>query len=142
MILIRKATKKDVQTLYRFINELENEVFDQDRFIDIYFENLRSKSIIYLVAVNNDIVVGFISIYLQYLLHHNDKIAEIQELFVENDQRNLRIGQQLFIKAKEIALQNNCSQIEVTTNQKRIRSQNFYLKQGMTNTHYKLTLKL
>ena len=142
MILIRKATKKDVQTLYRFMNELENEVFDQDRFIDIYFENLRSKSIIYLVAVNNDIVVGFISIYLQYLLHHNDKIAEIQELFVENDQRNLRIGQQLFIKAKEIALQNNCSQIEVTTNQKRIRSQNFYLKQGMTNTHYKLTLKL
>jgi len=142
MTIIRNAAKDDVDSIYEFMNELEEVNFDQNTFTDNYFKNLLSTDIVYLVAVNNDIIVGFISIYIQYLLHHNANIAEIQELFVKDDQRNLKIGQQLFTKAKEIALQNNCSQIEVTTNQKRIQSQNFYLKQGMINTHYKFTLML
>jgi (aminoalkyl)phosphonate N-acetyltransferase len=76
------------------------------------------------------------------LLHHVSKIAEIQEFIVAKEYQGEGIGTKLFEIANKIALDNNCTQIEVCCNQKRKRSHEFYLKLGMKNSHYKFCLPI
>ncbi|KNF09087.1 N-acetylglutamate synthase and like acetyltransferase [Gottschalkia purinilytica] len=142
MYEIRLAERNDINLIYDLISELEGEQLPRDAFAEVFLNNLNNMHVNYYVIINNKKIIGFISIHIQMLLHHAAKIAEIQELIVSLDFRGKGIGKLLFDKAKEISQNNNCSQLEVCCNQKRISSHEFYLNQGMTNHHFKFCLNL
>ena len=137
---IREATVNDKEIIYRLLVELEEKEFDRETYADIYKINLLNPNIFYLVYEEDSSVVGFISIYVQKLLHHNSSIAEIQEFIVDKNVRGQGIGKQLFKKAKIISRENKCTQLEACCNQKRKDSHKFYESQSMTNNHYKFCL--
>ena len=137
MLSIQKANANDVSVVYEMIVELENQVFDFKAFESFFLQNLNNPNIHYLLAFENHKAVGFLSCHIQILLHHCSKIAEIQELFVQNHYRNKKIGQSLLNEAQNIAFQEGCSQIEVTTNQLRIDAHRFYSSNGFTSTSLK-----
>ena len=140
---IRPANRKDSKKIHEFICELEKTKFNYDLFKKQYVSNLADKDNIYLVAVNKTgHVIGYVGCHGQVLLHHASKVFEIQELFVEKEYRNKKVGQ-LLIEVLEKNLKNsNYHFLEVTTNRKRVNTLRFYNKCGFTKTHYKFTKTL
>lgn len=139
---IREATLNDKEQIYRLLVALEETDIDTKCFSDIFEANLSTPFVCYFVYEKENVILGFISIHMQKLLHHTGNIAEIQELIVDETKRYQGIGKRLFQKAKEVAIDNGCKQIEVCCNQKRISSHKFYQSKGMTNNHYKFCLPL
>lgn len=140
MEIMRKATLSDKKQVHKLLIQLEETDIDYKCFTKIFHKNLDHPQVFYFVYEKENLVLGFISIHVQKLLHHTSNIAEIQELIVDETIRNQGIGKLLFQKAKEVAINTECKQLEVCCNQRRLDSHKFYQSQGMTNTHYKFCL--
>ena len=138
-IEIREARLSDSTFIFGFICSLEGTEFDYIVFQRIFIENLENKHNIYLVAFANKEPVGFLSCHSQLLLHHNGRIGEIQELYIDNNFRSKRIGQTLLYQLEIIAIQRGFSGLEVTSNKKRLQAHRFYKKNGFKDTHIKFT---
>jgi (aminoalkyl)phosphonate N-acetyltransferase len=138
-VIIRPAQINDVESIYSKICELENNKMDKSTFAGIFKENLKKDNIFYIVAEFQGQPIGFISLHIQKLLHHNGNAAEIQELFVDSDMRGKKIGSKLINYAKDISEKHQCKSFEVSCNLKRAQAHKFYEKEGLSKTHYKLT---
>ena len=137
---IRNAESKDLDTIFNFICELENEVFDYQIFKGIFEENLQIPNYVYYVAEIENQVVGFISFHTQKLLHHCGIVGEIQELYLAQNFRNQQIGRFLVNKVKDYAKTHKLKSIEVTSN--KLRTENVYIYEhlGFKLSHNKLTI--
>ena len=137
---IRNAEFKDLDTIYNFICELENEVFDYQTFKSIFEENLLNQNYVYYVAEIENQVVGFITFHTQKLLHHCGIVGEIQELYVAQNFRNQQIGKFLVNKVKDYAKTHKLKSIEVTSN--KLRTENVYIYEhlGFKLSHNKFTI--
>ncbi|MBO9635319.1 MAG: GNAT family N-acetyltransferase [Chitinophagaceae bacterium] len=139
-ITIRPAAPSDVETIYSFICDLEEITFDLEVFQPLYTQNIADNNNIYLVADSEEgKTIGFISAHGQLLLHHLGMVYEIQEMFVHPEFRGKGIGH-LLIGALETRLRDReCRSFEVTTNTKRVATQDFYASCGFNKTHVKFT---
>jgi PhnO protein len=139
-LFVRNAELKDLNTIFDFIYELENEVFDYQVFKGIFEENLQNPNYIYYVAEIDNQVVGFISFHTQKLLHHCGIVGEIQELYVVQNFRNQQIGRFLVNKVKDYAKTHKLKSIEVASN--KIRTENVYIYEhlGFRLSHNKFTI--
>ena len=137
---IRNAKSDDLDTIFDFICELENEVFDYQIFKDIFEENLQNLNYVYYVAEIENQVVGFISFHTQKLLHHCGIVGEIQELYVAQNFRNQQIGRFLVNKVRDYAKTHKLKSIEVTSN--KLRTENVYIYEhlGFKLSHNKFTI--
>jgi PhnO protein len=142
-ILIRKAVLKDVDAIYKFICKLENTVFDFDLFVTLFNKNLNNKQNLYFVAVDTHQtkIIGYISCHGQILLHHLGWVYEIQEMYVEDTNRNQGTGKAL-IQQVESSLPDNCKSLEVTAQNKRLSTHAFYQLNGFESSHLKFTKSL
>lgn len=141
-MIIREATLDDIEKVYRLLCELENEELPIKSFQEVFIENFKSSSVNYFVCENEDSIIAFASLHIQYLLHHCSKVAEIQELVVMEKYKGKGIGKKLFYQMVKQAQENNCSLLEVCCNQKRKQSHGFYEHCGMLKSHYKFTYRL
>jgi PhnO protein len=142
-ILIRRAEDIDQKSVYQFIGELEDTVFDEKLFNSYYLENIHRLRNIYLVAeeIETMKIIGYLSCHGQLLLHHLGMVYEIQEMFVDTSYRNQGIGKLLLNKLKEV-LPDNCVSLEVTAQNKRFETHEFYQANGFSNSHLKFTQSL
>ncbi|QIK53716.1 GNAT family N-acetyltransferase [Dysgonomonas sp. HDW5B] len=140
--IIRKAEQADLDRVYELICELEQTVLDKDVFTQIYDRQISDCHYLLIVVQLNQLVVGFLSLQIKEHLHHAAKIAEIIELVIHESSRGQRIGDSLFQAGKKFAKENNCSQLELCTNVRRLRAHQFYEKQGMNKSHHCFTLTL
>lgn len=141
-ISIRKAKLTDFDRIYQFNSLLAETEFNREIFHQIFKGNLKSRNIYYLVACNDDSVIGFVSLYVHSLLHHGGNLGEIAELFVDEKYRNRKTGSALVNSVIDIASKRNCCQVEVHSNRKRRKTHRFYIKEKFNRTHYKFTYKL
>ncbi len=138
-VAIRPAASADVQSIYTFICDLEEQTFDFELFSQYFLQNISAKNNIYLVAIENDKTIGYISCHGQLLLHHLGMVYEIQEMFVDPDHRGKGIGHQLINTLETHLRDRECCSLEVTTNAKRTATQAFYTACGFNKTHLKFT---
>lgn len=137
-INIRAATLKDYDMVYHFVSRLQNREFDYNKLKPLYCDNIKNPDNIYLIAEENSKPIGYASCHLQLLLHHEGKVAEIQEMFVLPEFRNAGIGKILMDKIKLLSKQMGATQLEVTTRTFREKAIQFYLNQAFQDTHKKL----
>lgn len=137
---IRRAILSDFESVYGFINELENDTFGKEQQCHIFTQNLAHPNIVYLLAFSQDKPVGFLSLHIQNLLHHGGPIGEIQEMFVLAEARSHGVGKQLIGEIKRIAKEKGVLQLEVTSSFKRDEAHKFYEREGFVHTHKKFTL--
>jgi PhnO protein len=136
-VLIREAIPQDFPVIYNFINELEEQVFDKEKQRSFFEINIQQKHYCYRVAVLNGEIAGYISCHTQILLHHSGRIGEIQELFVAADKRSYGIGKLLVNEVKTWGQKHEVLQLEVTANNTRHQTHQFYIREGFTHTHKK-----
>jgi len=137
---IRKVEENDILTVYEQICLLEEFTFNINAFEKIFNHNMKDENVLYYLAESYEgEALGFISCHIQNLLHHCGKVAEIQELFVRQENRAEGVGQALvkFVEQELIVL--NCSSFEVTAQNKRLQTHDFYKKMGFDQTHLKYT---
>ncbi|MEZ4874887.1 MAG: GNAT family N-acetyltransferase [Flavobacteriaceae bacterium] len=143
MIIIRKATLNDFESIYPFINELEETVFEREIQKNVFEAHVKNPANIYLIAEYDGNSVGFISCHSQKLLHHGGQnIGEIQEMYVSPTYRSMGIGKKLLDELKQVATQLGIQQLEVTSGKKRKGAHHFYMRENFMNTHEKFTLEL
>ncbi|NAS30425.1 GNAT family N-acetyltransferase [Flavobacteriaceae bacterium R38] len=142
-INIRNVTQADFNAIYQFVNELEETVFEIETQKKAFECNIANTDFIYLIAELNKKPIGFISCHTQYLLHHSgQKIAEIQEMYVNPKNRKVGVGKKLIDELKRLAKNMGIKQLEVTSNKKRIETHRFYQRENFINTHEKFTFEL
>lgn len=88
MFTIRCATQHDLEDVYRLICDLEGEPLNPIHFAQNYEANLADSNIHYLVTCEGDKVIGFLSMHVQAILHHERLTCEIQELNILPDLAN------------------------------------------------------
>lgn len=142
MIKLSPAEKSDLEFIYNCINTLEETVFDRVNFNQVFDTVMASKDIFLFVIEHNDEEIGYMSIYIQTLLHHNGKVAEIQELIVLPEYRSNGAGRLALEFAKKFAQEKGCVLIELASNIKREQAHKFYVSNGFARSHYKFTCAL
>lgn len=137
--MIRLAVSADQSEIYSLICALEETSFPQEMFAWGFYTMLSSASHLLLVAEEEGQIVGLLHLRMEFQLHHCGTVAEIMELIVSREVRSKGIGAALLKAAREQAIQHHCIQFEVTSNQKRKQAHRFYQREGLEQTHIKLT---
>ena len=139
---IRRARLADADELHALVCELEGERFDRDAFRARLVSQLAGDGYRCLVAERAGRVVGMLNLRIEVQLHHERPAAEIVELIVTAEAREAGVGMELVACARLLAEDAGCEVFEVTSNLVRERAHRFYERQGMTKSHYRLSMML
>ncbi len=141
MIIIRDLGKEDLISLKVLLDDLNNaikfkhEINEKD--LNSVYVNIDKYPEVYsnYVAIENDKIVGFLSIVFYKTFLHKGGTALINELIVAETHRNKGIGKKLIQKAIESAKSRGMDEIEVGTEITNTKAQNFYKKTGFNEEY-------
>jgi len=137
---IREVQRKDEEIVRHLLDELEDRVADADTFHSIFKEYLEREESVFLVAVVDEAVVGFITCLGQRLLHHEGWVYEVQELIVTEAFQGKGIGQAMIEEVRRIIEPRGIKSVEVSSNKRRKKAHAFYQAVGFANSHEKFTI--
>lgn len=139
---IRRCTIDDLKVVYKLICQLEQYQMDYNKFKNVYTVKINNINNHYLLAIIDNLAVGFISVNIDYQLHHENKVATIEELISDSEYRGQGIGKKLVEYAILLAKKNNCEVIELTSSFDRVKAHQFYLNNSFDKASYKFKLAL
>lgn len=119
-IIIREYEGKDIESL----NELLDEVYKMKKSKNIANDNIE------LVAVDNERVVGYLTINKLFDSVQNINYANINYVCVLEKYRNRGICSSMLDKVINYCMENNISYIELTSNPTRKIARHLYEKKG------------
>ena len=128
--IIRPANIDDYENVIKLFGKF---VGDENRFKkpnDSFHKFVSEKNCFIDVAVINKKIIGFITYSIRTLIRYPTPILEVEEFFVLEDFRRLKIGTQLMDKAVETAKKNNCHYIFLASSKDRPDAHNFYKSLG------------
>lgn len=135
-MLIQKAKTEDCKDIYDLVLILKNNL-DFKKFENAFNYNLNKENVYYYLLKENDQTIGFISIIINYQLHHADKVATVEELVINPKFQGKKYGTSLLNYAIELAKNEKCNVIELTSNFSREEAHKFYEKNGFIKSSYK-----
>ena len=147
MILIRDLRLEHLNLLKNLLDDLNNALEDKHKInennlktvylaMDKYPETYSNQ-----VAIENNKIIGFISLVFYKSFLHKEGTALINELIVAESHRNKGVGKFLIEKAIELAKKRGMEEIEVGTELSNTVAQKFYKKVGF-NEEFMLLGKL
>lgn len=137
--IIRAAGPDDLDEVYRMICALSNETFDRQAFSRVFAHNLSNPDCFYYMATTGDRAIGFISLHIAQLLHHNGAVGEIQEFYIDPDYRGKGVGKLLMNEVNLQASAQGIKSLEVASNKRRTENVTVYERLGFTLSHNKFT---
>ena len=141
-IKLRKAKTHDSNYVFDLICQLVGFEFDKKSFGETFEKNLADPLVKYWVMEKENSIIGFVSLHIQKLLHHEKKVAEVQELCIHEKFTGMGFGKLLLDKAIQEAERQNCEIIELAASNKRVEAHRFYEREGWERSHFKFTRKL
>lgn len=108
------------------------------------FDNIaKDPNNILLVVCDGERVIGHLQItFTQYLSHKGSKRATIENVRVAGDRRNSGVGTWLMKYAVNLAKENGCAVVQLTSDKIRTDAHRFYKRLGFENTHEGLKLNI
>ncbi len=116
------------------------DLLDEEKLKAIYQTDLETGRRIYLVARDNDRVVGLCTLEIKDNIHYL-RIGLIDELIVGKTYRNHGVGKMLLDKAVGLAKEKGCYRVELHSNIKRTDTHRFYESNGFEKNGYYFTKK-
>lgn len=139
---VRPANEADNNSVYELLNQLKGSQHNREAFEQNFIQNINDPLVRYLVAEQENKVVGFISLHVQRILHHANLTGEIQELIIDENHRGKGIGKVLMEKVELLAKELNLEEVELTTRIHRKEAQEFYKNLDFSNSHLKFVKEL
>ena len=152
-VILKKATNKDLDDIQKLNKKLFDMEFEKyNKLLNIewtfgekgkkYFKELIQDNFVYVAKINNHIIG-----YLAGSIHNvnecfTERFAEIENMYIENDYRRLKIGSKLIIKFKEWCKKNKVKYIQVSAWSKNIEAINFYKNNDFNDYEKTLICKL
>lgn len=127
MVLIRAAGVNDISSLQTLFQQLGYQTDPENLKRHI---NEATNSFKVLVAEAEQGVCGVIVVNFITPVHEPGLWALISALVINESARGTGIGQQLLIAAERLALEKGCTQIELSSSERRVRAHNFYENNG------------
>jgi len=87
-----------------------------------------------LVAENEAGIVGGVSFWIKPDLAHGDTVVEVPMLVVAEDHRRSGVGKLLMEEVRNVASDNEASQIELVTTQSNVTAREFYRSLGFVES--------
>ena len=138
---IKKAKKEDCKNVYSLVSVLK-ETLDYNKFKESFDNNIGKDDVFYYILWENNNPIGFISVVINYQLHHADKVATIEELVINKQYQGKNYGTMLLNYGVQLAKNQKCDVIELTSNFTRENAHRFYEKNGFKKTSYKFKMNL
>ncbi len=136
-ITISPAKNKDFEGVFYLLDKhlWPKTKINKRKLKEIYVRQLKKKKIFLMAKINSEIV-GFISLNIRLDIQIQEKIGQIEELVVKEQQRRLGIGKKLMQAVMKEAKKQKCAEIHLTSNMKRKSAHKFYKKLGFKSTAY------
>lgn len=128
-MIIRQAREQDAAQVKELLVQLGYPTLSREE-VAVKINSHQSENYSLLVAEEGNEVLGFISLHWFEFLHAIGKIGRITAFCVDENIRSKGIGKQLLQEAEKILMKNGCTKLEVTSNQTRARTHQFYLTNG------------
>ena len=138
---IKKAKKEDCRSVYSLVSVLKDDL-DYYKFKNSFDINICKDDIFYYILWESDNPIGFISVTINYQLHHADKVATIEELVINKNFQGKSYGTILLNYGIQLARNQKCDVIELTSNFSRENAHRFYEKNGFKKSGYKFKIAL
>lgn len=135
--MIRKIELKDLEQVFKLLNELYENKIDYSIFSQKYKDSFKNENFYGIVAIEDNKVVGvLISEVINKLARKKNRLF-IDDLIVNKKYRCLGIGKKLIENATDYAIQRNCEAIELTSMIRNERAHKFYEDIGFEKRQYK-----
>ena len=134
---IRKIVLNDLDEIFNLLNQLYDNKLNYEKFKEIYKMKLNDKNSYYIVAIENNKIIGVLTLELQIKLHRAKKQSFIEDLIVDESYRNRGIGKALLQNAVNYAKNNDCEVIELTSYINNEKAHKFYQNNGFIKHSYK-----
>ena len=145
---IYQATIKDIDgvsnlfNLYRIFYELESDLEGAKNYI---IDRIESKESVIFVVKSKQKYIGFTQLYPTFSSLSMKKAWILNDLYVDVEARNQRVGETLLQKAKDFAVESGAKSISLSTAPDNYSAQRLYEKNGYIRDsqffHYELSLK-
>ncbi len=140
--MIRKCRMEDERAVYELICELKEKEFNYDNFSTAFQNKMSDDRNYYILCIEGDTPIGFLSLSIDYQLHHASKVATVEELIVSSRFRSRGAGKALLQNAVFYAKEKNCDVIELTSGFKREKAHEFYIRNGFSKGSFKFKMNL
>jgi GNAT superfamily N-acetyltransferase len=129
IIKVREADPKDAVSISELMRELGYYI-NPDDIKDKILQLSNDTTDKIFVAELKSLICGVLSIHILPCLHDNANIGRITSLVVTKKYRRKGFGTKLMQEAEKFAWNQNCSRIEITSNDNRVNAHEFYTKSG------------
>jgi len=139
MALIRAAALNDIPSLQTFFLQLGYQTDPENLQRHI---NDANNSFNLLVAEAEQGVCGVIVVNFITPVHESGLWALISALVIDESARGTGIGQKLLLAAEQHALEKGCTQIELSSSERRVRAHHFYENNGYQEVRKRFVKRL
>ena len=140
---IRSCKLDDFASIFSLFKQLwPNLELDYAGLYAVYARALSSEVQHLIVGVQEDRIVGFCSLSLKNNFWKPGCIGNVDELVVDENYRGQGIGKKLINRIEEIAISNQCKQIELDSAFHRKEAHHFYESIGYKSRAYLFTKSL
>lgn len=134
---IRRITLDDSDRVFELLNVLYENKLKYEKFKEKYKLKLNDENSYYIVAMEENKIIGILTSELQVKLHRAKKQSFIEDLIADKDYRNKGIGKALLHNAVEYAKNNDCEVVELTSYIKNENAHRFYENNNFIKHSYK-----
>lgn len=127
---IRKASLEDKDNIFALLNKLYENKIQYDIFSKIYEAKWNNENSYYIVAVEDNKMVGVLIMEMFIQLHRAKKTSFVDDLIVDEEYRNNGIGKLLLQNAIAYAKQQDCEVVELTSFLSNENAHRFYERNG------------
>lgn len=127
MIVIRDAALQDIPSLQKLFLQLGYQTDAESLQQRI---NEADNNLTMLVAEAEADICGVIVVNYVAPVHETGLWALISALVIDESARGAGVGQQLLVASERIAADKKCSQIELSSSERRVRAHKFYESNG------------
>jgi len=140
-VYVRKAKIKDLDSIIDLASQLwETEQVFNSNLADFYYKtkegtrglkkDIRNRDMIFLVAVINNNVIGFLNGYINKGSAYKNKIAHLDRLCVDKPYRNRGVSRLLLETFETQLKKSEVGSIRLNAFEKNIPAVSFYKKEG------------
>lgn len=144
-IVIRQAKSEDLEEILRLLKSLNED--GEDLTLEEGLEILKVMESypyhkVFVVEKEGKIVATFTLTIIDYLAHKGKRVGILEDVVVEEKERSKGLGTRIIEFAISECKRKNCYKLALSSNKKREKAHEFYMKRGFSLHGYSFSIQV